>query len=54
MNVKGLLRHSRDFTRGLSILKNIPIALRGGGGEYSYRFGKFCIQKDLAKNSSVT
>lgn len=33
MNVKGLLRHSRDFTRGLSILKNIPIALRGGEGE---------------------
>lgn len=52
MNVKGLLRHSRDFTRGLSTLKNVPIAFGGGG--YSYRFGKFCIQKDLAKNSSIT
>lgn len=27
MNIEGPLSHSRDFTGGLSILKNIPIAL---------------------------
>lgn len=43
MNVKGLLRHSRDFTRGLSTLKNVPIAF--GGGDILIGLENFAFRK---------